>query len=90
MTSITTKLTTSGNSTAVRLPKALLQMSGLGKVVTLQAQKGRIIIKNSQDPRAGWSERIAKDIAKYGPPNMVDEYGDMMLESEATLGDGLK
>lgn len=89
MNKITTSLTTSGNSVAVRLPKELLQMSGLTKRVTLQAKKGQIIISRASNPRAGWQEQIKKEIAAHGKVNMADMYGDMLVESEATLADGL-
>lgn len=67
----------------MRLPKALLQMSGLGKAVTLQAVKGKIIIKNSQDPRAGWREQIKAQVAMYGDP--TDEFKDMKDLAENSL-----
>ena len=60
MTTIDTSLTTSGNSTAVRLPKELLRMSGFNAKsrVRLEAKKGRIVISKSTNPRDGWSEKI--------------------------------
>jgi antitoxin component of MazEF toxin-antitoxin module len=90
MNQITTTLTTSGNSVAVRLPKDLLQMSGLTKRVILQAKKGQIIISKAPNPRAGWREQINKEIAAHGQPGAADKYGDLLAESEATLSDGLK
>jgi antitoxin component of MazEF toxin-antitoxin module len=90
MNHITTTLTTSGNSVAVRLPKDLLKMSGLTKNVTLQAKKGQIIISKVSNPRAGWQAQIKKEVAEHGLPNMADAYGDMLAENEATLPDGLK
>lgn len=74
MTVINTKLTTSGNSVAVRLPKELLKMSGLGDQVTLEAKKGKIIISKASNPKASWDEQIEKIIKKYGDP--TDEFKD--------------
>jgi antitoxin component of MazEF toxin-antitoxin module len=86
--SVKTKLTTSGNSRAVRLPKTLLQASELTDQVELEAKKGMIIIRSSKNPRAGWEEAIANELQK-GPIDEVDEFGDMAEEREATVADGL-
>ncbi len=50
MNAINTSLTTSGNSVAVRLPKELLRMSGLGNKVKLEARQGKIIISRASNP----------------------------------------
>jgi antitoxin component of MazEF toxin-antitoxin module len=60
MATIDTTLTTSGNSTALRLSKELLRMSGLNSKsrVRLEVKKGRIVISKSTNPRNGWSAQI--------------------------------
>lgn len=85
MTSIQTKLTTSGNSVAVRLPKELLKMSGLGERVTLEARRGKIIISKSLSPRTGWQEQIREMVAEEGDPSV--EFGDMQGASRDGLDD---
>ena len=45
-----------GNSRGVRLPKALLEQAELGEEVELRAERGRIVIRAVQRPRAGWEE----------------------------------
>lgn len=75
MTSITTNLTTSGNSKAVRLPKGLLQMSGLGERVELEAGRGQIIIRAAKNPRAGWPNQIKKLLTEVDDPSA--EFADM-------------
>lgn len=65
-------------------------MSGLGLKVTLQAKKGQIIISKAANPREGWEHEIKKEIAAHGQPTMVDDYGDMFAEMEATIADGLE
>ena len=45
-----------GNSRGVRLPKALLEQSGLGEEVELRVQPGAILIQSASQPRAGWSD----------------------------------
>jgi antitoxin component of MazEF toxin-antitoxin module len=81
---INTTLTTSGNSVAVRLPKSLLQMSGLTDKVTLQARKGKIIISKPTNPREGWSQNIKSMVEKYGDP--TEEFSDL---NNALANDGL-
>lgn len=61
MASITTKLVKDGNSTAVRIPKALLEMSGLSGVVEIEAKKGVVTIKETKSPRAGWEDAIKQN-----------------------------
>ncbi len=68
MNPIYTSLTTSGNSVAVRLPKELLRMSGLGSKVQLQAKKGKFIISKAVNSRQDWNEQIIKLLAENGDP----------------------
>ena len=75
MNAINTTLTTSGNSVAVRLPKELLKMSGLGSRVKLEARKGKIIISKSTDVHDGWGAQIKMLIAANGDPSQ--EFGEM-------------
>jgi antitoxin component of MazEF toxin-antitoxin module len=89
MSTITTTLTTSGNSVAVRLPKELLRMSGLGRNVILEVKQDKIIISKAVNPREGWKRQIEKEVAAHGLPVMVDDYGDMLAEIDATIADGL-
>lgn len=58
MASIRTKLVKDGNSTAVRIPKTLLEMSGLSGVVEIEAKQGMVTIRETKNPRAGWAEAI--------------------------------
>ncbi len=85
MNTIDSKLTTSGNSVAVRLPKALLEMSGLGSRVKLEAKNGKIIISKSLHPRDGWSNQIQALVAKHGDP--ADEFKDMHASIDIDLGE---
>jgi antitoxin component of MazEF toxin-antitoxin module len=82
---INTTLTTSGNSTAVRLPRELLRMSGLSSKskVTLEAKQGKIIISKSTNGREGWASQIKALLAQNGDPTV--EFNDM----DSTAKDGL-
>ena len=83
MNAINTTLTTSGNSVAVRLPKELLRMSGLGPNIQLEASDGKIIISNATNPRDGWAEQIAVLMSKYEDPSKGFE------DMKAAANDGL-
>jgi antitoxin component of MazEF toxin-antitoxin module len=84
MSTISTRLTTSGNSKAVRLPSALLKLSQLGDAVELEARPGEIVIRTAQHPRADWPEKIQKILAEYGDP--ANEFTGLDIMS----GDGLE
>lgn len=85
MTTITAKLIKDGNSTALRLPKTLLDMSGLHDSVQLEAKKGQIVIKQEMNhPRKGWKEQIDKILAEEAQTE-DDDFSDMDIAS----GDGL-
>jgi len=45
-----------GNSQGVRIPKMLLEQSGLGAEVELEVQESQIIIRSVVQPRQGWEE----------------------------------
>lgn len=45
-----------GNSQGVRLPKPLLEQSGLVDEVELRAEAGQIVIAALRTTRAGWAE----------------------------------
>lgn len=84
MNAINTTLTTSGNSVAVRLPKDLLRMSGLGNKVKLEAKKGKIIISKPANSREGWAGQIKTLVAIAGDP--AQAFKDM----DAAAQDGLQ
>lgn len=74
---ITTKLVKDGNSVAVRLPKVLLEMSGLRGSVQLVAKKGQIIIKQTErHPREGWEDQIKK-VLRDEAHIKDDDFSDM-------------
>lgn len=83
MPTINTNLTTSGNSVAVRLPKELLRMSGLGSKVKLEARQGKIIISKVSESRSDWSTQIK---ALSEKENAAAEFTDMNM----TALDGLE
>ncbi|MDF3061882.1 MAG: peptidase [Microvirga sp.] len=52
-----TKLVRVGNSKGVRLPKAILEQSGITDEVDLKVEEGRVILmRPERHPREGWAE----------------------------------
>jgi antitoxin MazE len=45
-----------GNSQGIRIPKVLLEESGISGEVDVELHPDGILIKNAQKPRAGWEE----------------------------------
>ena len=54
-----------GNSRGIRIPKPLIEQCGLGDVVDLRAERGRLIVSPQHRPRQGWAEafRAAGSVA---------------------------
>ena len=44
-----------GNSKGIRIPKPLLDQTGLQGEVEIQAKNGSLIIRPTRKPRAGWA-----------------------------------
>ncbi len=85
MAKILAKLVKDGNSTAVRLPKAVLEMSGLSGTVEIKAEKGKVTLRKAKRPRDGWAENFARIT-----PEELKEDRDEFAIWDATLADGLE
>ena len=66
-----TRIIKIGNSQGIRIPKVLLEQSGLGEEVDLQVQDEQIIIRPAQRPRQGWEEAF-RSMAKHGDDQLLD------------------
>ena len=66
-----TRIIRIGNSQGVRIPKPLLEESGIGEEVQLNAERGRIVIRAAEPPRSGWEEAF-RDIAAHGDDALLD------------------
>lgn len=49
-----------GNSQGIRIPKVLLEESGISGEVDVELHPEGIIIRNAQKPRANWDEAFKK------------------------------
>jgi antitoxin MazE len=64
-----------GNSQGVRIPKMLLEQSGLGAEVELEVQESQIIIRSITRPRQGWDEDFRA---------MAEQHDDHLLDPDCT------
>lgn len=65
-----TKLVKIGNSQGVRIPRALLNESGLNGEVELVVDGNAIVVRPACKPREGWGEAFAK-MAKRGDDELL-------------------
>ena len=72
-----TKIIKIGNSKGIRLPKVLLQQTGIRNEVDLNIEDGKIILEPVRKKRNGWSEAF-KEMAKNSD--------DRLLDQDETLG----
>ncbi|CAB5093257.1 hypothetical protein D3OALGB2SA_1447 [Olavius algarvensis associated proteobacterium Delta 3] len=59
-----------GNSRGIRLPKPLLDQTGIIEDVDLEVENNRIIIRPVSSPRNGW-ENTFRSMAEKGDNGMV-------------------
>lgn len=75
MNKITTKLVKDGNSTAVRIPKVALELSGINGIVELIVKDGTILIKKPSNKRESWARAIELD--KPVNDNALDDWDQL-------------
>jgi antitoxin MazE len=60
-----------GNSQGIRIPKVLLEETGITGEVDLELHPDGILIRNTQRPRAGWDEAF-KSMAENEDDELLD------------------
>lgn len=66
-----------GNSQGIRLPKVLLEQTGISGDVELEVSEGGILIRNAATPRSGWDEAfrtMAENDAEDTAENLPNEF----------------
>ncbi|MCK4412985.1 MAG: AbrB/MazE/SpoVT family DNA-binding domain-containing protein [Candidatus Eisenbacteria sp.] len=62
-----------GNSRGIRIPKPLIEQTGLGDEVEISVEDNRLVIGPASQPREGWAEAF-KEMAKAGDDRWVDDH----------------
>jgi antitoxin MazE len=70
-----TRIIKIGNSQGVRIPRALLEQSGLSTEVELEVQDTQIVIRSAERPRQGWEEAFCV---------MAEHQDDRLLDPDLT------
>ncbi len=61
-----------GNSQGIRIPKPLLEQTGISDDVELEVKQNQIIIRPVSNPRAGWDDAF-EAMAKMGDDEIIDK-----------------
>lgn len=67
-----TRIVPIGNSRGVRIPKALLDQTGLSGEVEISAEGNTLLIRPARKPRAGWAEAF-REMARRGDDALLDD-----------------
>jgi antitoxin MazE len=60
-----------GNSRGVRIPKAILEQTGLTDEVELEVRGSQLVIRSARKPREGWAEDCRK-MAERSDDGLLD------------------
>ena len=74
-----TRIVRIGNSRGVRIPKALLEQTGLDNEVAIEAEGNCLVIRPALRPREGWDEAF-RAMAQAGDDKLLD--GDLVSTSK--------
>jgi antitoxin MazE len=69
-----TRIVRVGNSQGVRIPKWLLEQTGLRGEVEISAEGDSLVIRPAHRPRAGWAAAF-QEMARRGDDALLDEQG---------------
>ena len=67
-----TRIVRIGNSKGLRIPKPLLEQSGLDGEVEISAEKDTLIVRPARRPRGGWAAAF-QEMAKRGDDVLLDD-----------------
>jgi antitoxin MazE len=67
-----TRIVSIGNSQGIRIPKALLEQTGLRGEVELSVEENSLVIRPARRPRAGWAAAFRK-MAQRGDDALLDD-----------------
>jgi antitoxin MazE len=61
-----------GNSQGIRIPKPLIEQTGLDGDVEVAVRGNTLVISPARRPRAGWAEAF-RTMAQHGDDRLIDE-----------------
>jgi antitoxin MazE len=67
-----TRIVAIGNSQGIRIPKPLLEQTGLAGEVEISVEDGALLIRPAQRPRAGWAAAF-QEMARRGDDALLDD-----------------
>lgn len=67
-----TRIVPIGNSQGIRIPKPLLEQTGLCGEVEISAENGSLVIRPIKKPRANWAKAFQK-MAERGDDALLDD-----------------
>ena len=67
-----TRIVRIGNSQGIRIPKPLLEQTGLRGEVEISAQDDSLIIRPARQPRTGWAAAF-REMARRGDDALLDD-----------------
>jgi antitoxin MazE len=67
-----TRIVAIGNSRGIRIPKPLLEQTGLSGEVELHVEDGALVIRPVKRPRAGWATAF-QEMARRGDDALLDD-----------------
>ena len=68
-----------GNSQGVRIPKPILEQTGLHGDVDISADKDTVVIRPATRPRSGWAAAFRK-MARRGDDCLLDDVGPTLSD----------
>jgi len=67
-----TRIVRIGNSQGIRIPKPLLEQTGLQDEVEIKPENGSLVIRPLHQPRTGWTAAFQK-MSSSGDDTLLDE-----------------
>jgi antitoxin MazE len=81
-----TRIVRIGNSRGIRIPKLLLDQTGLSDEVEIDARGDSLIIRAAQRPRSGWADAFG-EMARRGDDRLLDDAGPSVSKWDQTEWD---
>lgn len=66
-----TNLVAIGNSRGIRIPKSVIEQTGLKDEVEIDVRGSELVIRSARKPREGWDE-LCRELAARGEDKLLD------------------